>query len=156
MGASPISVMGCGLRRAELTALRAEDIQRREEHWVIADLVSKGGHIRTVPVPDRVKTGIGAWTTAAGITTGTLLRSINKAGRIWGSGLLMLRTAHSVCGRNLGKKQDRQAALPEVGGDYLRWAGNCVSHFCLHDYLYISLAPVLRRIPQSLRQVLWI
>jgi len=36
-------LLGCGLRRAELTALRVEDIQQREEHWVIADLVGKGG-----------------------------------------------------------------------------------------------------------------
>ncbi len=35
-------LMGCGLRRAELTALRVEDIQLREEHWVIADPVGKG------------------------------------------------------------------------------------------------------------------
>ena len=78
-------LLGCGLRRAELTALRVEDIQQREEHWVIADLVGKGGHIRTIPVPDWVKAGIDAWMRAAGITTGTLLRSINKAGRIWGT-----------------------------------------------------------------------
>jgi integrase len=45
-------LLGCGLRRAELAALRVEDIQQREEHWVIADLVGKGGHIRTIPVPD--------------------------------------------------------------------------------------------------------
>ncbi len=37
-------LLGCGLRRAELTALRVEDVQQREEHWVIADLVGKGGH----------------------------------------------------------------------------------------------------------------
>jgi integrase len=79
-------LLGCGLRRAELTGLRVEDIQQREEHWVIADLNGKGGHIRTIPVPDWVKAGIGAWLTAAGMTTGTLLRSINKAGRIWGTG----------------------------------------------------------------------
>jgi site-specific recombinase XerD len=79
-------LLGCGLRRAELTALRIEDIQQREEHWVIADLVGKGGHIRTIPVPDWVKAGIDAWTVAADITTGTLLRSINKAGKIWGTG----------------------------------------------------------------------
>ena len=79
-------LLGCGLRRAELTALRVEDIQQREEHWVIADLVGKGGHIRTIPVPDWVKAGIDAWTGASGITTGTLFRSINKAGRIWGTG----------------------------------------------------------------------
>jgi len=79
-------LLGCGLRRAELTALRVEDIQQREEHWVIADLVGKGGHIRTIPVPDWVKAGIDAWMAGAGIITGRLLRSINKAGRIWGTG----------------------------------------------------------------------
>jgi len=79
-------LLGCGLRRAELTSLRVEDIQQREEHWVIADLVGKGGHIRTIPVPDWVKAGIDSWMQASGITTGTLLRSINKAGRIWGTG----------------------------------------------------------------------
>jgi site-specific recombinase XerC len=46
------------LRRAELTALRIEDLQLREEHWVIADLVGKGGHMRTIPVPDWVKAGV--------------------------------------------------------------------------------------------------
>src|ERR1700757_2121516 len=79
-------LLGCGLRRAELTALRVEDIQQREEHWVIADLIGKGGHIRTIPVPDCVKARIDAWTGASGIRTSTLLRSINKAGRIWGTG----------------------------------------------------------------------
>lgn len=79
-------LLGCGLRRAELTALRIEDIQQREEHWVTADLVGKGGHIRTIPVPYWVKAGIDDWTGTSGITTGVLLRSINKAGRIWGTG----------------------------------------------------------------------
>jgi integrase len=62
--------MGCGLRRAELTMLRVEDIQQREEHWVIADLIGKGGHIRTIPVPDWVKAGIDAWMAASGIKGG--------------------------------------------------------------------------------------
>ncbi|MGD1091525.1 MAG: tyrosine-type recombinase/integrase [Bryobacteraceae bacterium] len=44
-------LIGCGLRRAELVALKAQDFQIREEHWVIADLIGKGKHIRTVPVP---------------------------------------------------------------------------------------------------------
>ena len=35
-------LLGCGLRRAEVTALRVEDLQQREEHWIIADLVGKG------------------------------------------------------------------------------------------------------------------
>jgi site-specific recombinase XerD len=79
-------LLGCGLRRAELTGLRIEDLQLREEHWVIADLVGKGGHVRTIPMPDWVKAGVDNWVAAAGITTGPLLRSINKAGRIWGNG----------------------------------------------------------------------
>ena len=44
-------LIGCGLRRAELLALRLESIQQREEHWVIADLLGKAGHVRTVPIP---------------------------------------------------------------------------------------------------------
>jgi integrase len=50
-------LLGCGLRRAELTTLRVEDIRQREEHWVVADLAGKGGHIGTIPVPDWVKAG---------------------------------------------------------------------------------------------------
>jgi hypothetical protein len=48
-------LIGCGLRRAEVTTLRFEDFQLREGHWVIADLIGKGGHIRTTcdgPVHD--------------------------------------------------------------------------------------------------------
>jgi integrase len=44
-------LIGCGLRRGELLALRVDEIQLREEHWVIADLPGKAGHIRTVPIP---------------------------------------------------------------------------------------------------------
>jgi integrase len=79
-------LLSCGLRRAELTVLRVEDIQQREEHWVIADLVGKGGHISTIPVPEWVKAGIDMRMRASGITCGILLRSINKAGRVWGHG----------------------------------------------------------------------
>ena len=79
-------LIGCGLRRAELVGLGTEDFQVREEHWVIANLVGKGGHIRTIPVPDWVKAGIDAWVASSGITAGILLRSINKAGRVWGCG----------------------------------------------------------------------
>jgi integrase len=49
-------------------------------------LKGKGGHIRTVPVPNWVKARIDAWTTSAGLTTGILFRAISKAGRIWGNG----------------------------------------------------------------------
>ena len=55
-----------------------ESIQQREEHWVIADLVGKGGHIRTVPIPAWVKSAIDAWTRAAGLTHGRVFRAINR------------------------------------------------------------------------------
>jgi site-specific recombinase XerD len=43
-------LLGCGPRRAEVAGFAVEDLQQREKHWVIADLVGKGGHVRTVPV----------------------------------------------------------------------------------------------------------
>jgi len=36
-------LIGCGLRRGELLALRVSSIHLREEHWVIADLHGKAG-----------------------------------------------------------------------------------------------------------------
>ena len=77
-------LIGCGLRRAELLALTLESVQHREEHWVIADLVGKGGHVRTVPIPGWVKDAVDTWTDAVDITHGPVFRAINKAGRVWG------------------------------------------------------------------------
>jgi integrase len=54
---------------------------------VIADLVGKGGHVRTVPVPNWVKAKVDDWTTAAGIADGTVFRAIDKRGRVWGDGV---------------------------------------------------------------------
>jgi integrase len=80
-------LIGCGLRRGELLALRVGTIQLREEHWVIADLLGKAGHIRTVPIPAWVKAATDEWKEASGVTEGALFRSINKAGRVWGNGM---------------------------------------------------------------------
>ena len=80
-------LIGCGLRRGELLALRVDSIQSREEHWVIADLLGKAGHIRTVPVPSWVNAAINEWQEASCITEGALFRSINKTGRVWGTGM---------------------------------------------------------------------
>ncbi len=79
-------LLGCGLRRAEAAALDVEDLQHREEHWVIADLVGKGGHVRTVPMPDWVKEAVDKWLLAAAVTTGPIFRAINKAHRMGKSG----------------------------------------------------------------------
>jgi integrase len=79
-------------------------IQLREEHWVIADLLGKAGHIRTVPIPAWVKAAIDEWKNAAGIAEGALFRSINKTGRVWGTGMTpkvlweIVREAASLAG----------------------------------------------------------
>ena len=58
-------LIGCGLRRAEIVTVRTEDLQLREDHWILADLVGKGGHVRTVPVPAWVKVTVDAWLKSA-------------------------------------------------------------------------------------------
>src|ERR1700685_1499594 len=79
-------LLGCGLRRAELAALAVEHLQQREEHWVIADLVGKGGHVRTEPVPTWDKAAVDNWLITAGISAGATFRAIYKASRIATSG----------------------------------------------------------------------
>lgn len=80
-------LLGCGLRRAEVAALNVNLIQRREDHWVIVDLVGKAGHVRSVPVPFWVKNAIDAWMSASGIDRGRLFRCVRKNGDVWGGGL---------------------------------------------------------------------
>lgn len=81
------TLVGCGLRRSELVALDMQDVQVRQGHWAIVDLVGKGGHIRTVPVPQWVKDALDTWTSAAGIVEGRVFRAVSRAGKVWGSGL---------------------------------------------------------------------
>jgi site-specific recombinase XerD len=80
-------LLGCGLRRAEVAKLQVRDIQQREEHWAVVDLIGKGRHIRTVPVPDWVKATLDEWTQAAAIEEGWLFRCVNRSGAIWGDGI---------------------------------------------------------------------
>jgi site-specific recombinase XerD len=77
-------LLACGLRRSELAELKADDLQRREDHWAIVDLAGKGGHVRTVPVPNWVKQTIDDWLAAAVITSGRLFRCVCRAGKTWG------------------------------------------------------------------------
>ena len=89
-------LIGCGLRRAELVGLGTEDFQIREERWVIANLVGKGKHIRTVPVPGWVKGAVDEWITAAGINDGAIFRRISRLGKIWGDKITAKAIWHVV------------------------------------------------------------
>jgi integrase len=68
-------------------ALKVGDIQKREDHWAIVDLIGKAGHVRTVPVPSWVKTTVDRWSECAAIANGRLFRSIRKNGTVWGEGI---------------------------------------------------------------------
>jgi site-specific recombinase XerD len=97
-------LLGCGLRRAELVAVKIEDFEVREEHWVLADLIGKGRHMRTIPVPDWVKQAVEAWTAAAELSSGSLFRAIGKTGKVQGYGFTakviwsIVRDASMNCG----------------------------------------------------------
>jgi site-specific recombinase XerD len=80
-------LLGCGLRRAEGSALRIDDLQIRQGHWAVVDLVGKGGHIRTVPMPLWVKAAIDRWISAASVAAGRVFRAVSRHGTPWGKGI---------------------------------------------------------------------
>ena len=62
-----------------------DHVQRREDHWAIVDLVGKGGHIRTVPMPDWVKHTIDDWLAIAQLAHGKIFRCVCRKGTVWGT-----------------------------------------------------------------------
>jgi site-specific recombinase XerD len=89
-------LLGCGLRRRELADLEFTHLQQREEHWAIVDLVGKGGHIRTVPVPCWVITTVDDWVAAAELRAGKIFRCVCRAGKCWGEGVTERLVWHVV------------------------------------------------------------
>ncbi len=59
----------------------------RQGHWAVVDLIGKGGHIRTVPIPEWVKAALDQWTVAARVTEGRIFRAVARAGKVWGKGI---------------------------------------------------------------------
>ena len=74
-------LLGCGFRRSELVGLEADEIQMRQGHWAVVDLIGKGGHIRTVPIPAWVKTALDQWILAAQSHGGKNLPRRGKDGK---------------------------------------------------------------------------
>ena len=54
---------------------------------MIADLIGKAAHIRTVPVPEWVKSAIDDWVVSAAITAGRLFRCVSRKESVWGAGI---------------------------------------------------------------------
>jgi site-specific recombinase XerD len=107
-------LLGCGLRRRELADLSFDHLQRREDRWAIIDLVGKGGHVRTVPVPGWVKQFLDEWFTAARITSGKLFRCVCRSGTVWGDGMTEKVVWHVV------KMHAKKLEIPKVAPHDLR------------------------------------
>ena len=104
-------LLGCGLRRSELADLDIDEVQTREGHWAIVDLIGKGGRIRTVPIPQWVKQALDLWISAAGITGGRVFRAVSKRASggeldqiqfLWGHVWCRPRNAISAASKFLG------------------------------------------------------
>jgi site-specific recombinase XerD len=80
-------LFGCGLRRSELVGLELDEIQMRQGHWAVVDLIGKGGHIRTVPIPRWVKAALDAWLSESRITEGKIFQAVARTGKVWGKGI---------------------------------------------------------------------
>ncbi len=107
-------LLACGLRRREVTTLRLRDLEQREDHWAIVDMVGKGGHIRTIPIPDWVREQLEDWIMAAGIQDGKIFRKVDRLDRIWGDGLSVKAVWHIV------KDSAKRAGLPNIAPHDLR------------------------------------
>jgi site-specific recombinase XerD len=59
----------------------------RQGHWAIVDVIGKGGHVRTVPIPQWAKQALNEWISATGITKGRAFRAVARTGKVWGSGI---------------------------------------------------------------------
>ena len=105
-----------GLRAAssELAELTLESIQRREERRAIVDLVGKGRHIQTVPVPTGVKETLDAWLAAAEIESGPLFRCVCRAYKLWERGISEKTVWHVV------KKIATSMKIPQLSPHDLR------------------------------------
>ena len=116
-------MIACGLRRHEVVALTLDHLQQREEHWAIVDLVGKGGHVRTVPVPDWVKNTIDEWLVAAAIGRGRLFRKVSKWSKSWGEGMTEKAVRHIV------KEAANRAGVPKLAPHDLRRTCARLCHF---------------------------
>src|SRR5450631_4169234 len=77
-------LLGCGLRRSEVAALKFTHLQQRDGRWCIVDLIGKHGRVRTAPMPTWVKVAIDAWTSTAAVGSGRVFRPVNRADQLLG------------------------------------------------------------------------
>ena len=112
-------LLACGLRRHEVVMLRVDDLQRREDHWAIVDLVGKGRHVWTVPIPDWVRRELDNWLTSAGIERGKIFRRVSEMGKVSALGMTTKVVWHIV------KDAARRAGIANLAPHDLRRYAEC-------------------------------
>ena len=80
-------LLGCGWRRSEVVGLNLDQLQSREGHWVIVNLVGKGARLRTVPVPWWCKELVDAWLRNSKVNDGKVFTQVLKGGILQPSGV---------------------------------------------------------------------
>jgi site-specific recombinase XerD len=113
-------LLGAGLRRRELCALRFDHLQQREGRWVIADLLGKGNRIRAVPVPGWCKAAVDIWTAATQLTAGHVFRPLAKGGQVIGDVLSPQSVFHIV--RIYGTRMNMRIAPHDLRRSYAKLA----------------------------------
>jgi integrase len=107
-------LLGCGLRRSEVMGLNLDHMQSREGRWVIANLVGKGGRLRTVPMPPRCKELVDTWLRHSGVSEGKVFRRVLKGGILEGTGVGVNIVWYAV------KRCVRQAGISNLAPHDLR------------------------------------
>jgi integrase len=117
-------LLGCGLRRSEVVGLNLDQLQSREGHWVIVNLVGKGGRLRTVPVPSWCKELVDAWLLHSGVSDGKVFRRVLKGGILQGAGVTVNVVWYAV------KRCAGQAGISNLAPHDLRRTCARLCHGC--------------------------
>ena len=107
-------MLGCGLRRNEVTSVDVEHIQQRESVWVLADIVGKRNRKRTVVIADWVKQIINEYLEVVKIRNGRLIRAMNMNGRL----IRPTLSSHTLF--ITVRKYARMCGLPDISPHDLR------------------------------------
>src|SRR5258707_5504457 len=117
-------LLGCGLRRSEVVGLNLDQLQSREGHWVIVNLVGKGGRLRTLPMPSWCKELIDAWLRHSGVSEGKVFRRVLKGGIRQEAGVTANVVWYAV------KRCARQAGISNLAPHDLRRTCARLCHGC--------------------------
>jgi len=107
-------MIGSGLRRSEVAKLTFDHIQQRDSRWVIVDMIGKGNHVRSVPIPSWVKLAIDEWAQSANLQSGLVFQAIHKGGYIKHESL----TPQAI--RDIVKHYAAVIGLPELAAHDMR------------------------------------